>query len=160
MPLPPSAGAGHFVRNVIDKLSAMLPTIQSCIFTIFSIVTVKSCIIAISNGVDSADVVHRTDTTGEANPLTGLLFCADCGAKMYNHKRGDNYNCSTYVLTSKWSERKCCSHYISSRAVRALLLDTIRTVSTYAIGRNINKYHQFLHQEIEKYEGKTEQKTA
>lgn len=30
--------------------------------------------------------VHRTDTTGEANPLTGLVFCADCGAKMYNHR--------------------------------------------------------------------------
>ena len=28
------------------------------------------------------------DTLGEANPLTGLLFCADCGAKMYNHKEG------------------------------------------------------------------------
>ena len=26
--------------------------------------------------------VRRTDTTGEANPLTGLVFCADCGAKM------------------------------------------------------------------------------
>ena len=25
--------------------------------------------------------VHRIDTTGEANPLTGILFCADCGAK-------------------------------------------------------------------------------
>lgn len=30
----------------------------------------------------------------------------------------------------------------------------------YAIGRNINKYHRFLHQEIQKFEGKTEQKTA
>ncbi len=30
----------------------------------------------------------------------------------------------------------------------------------YAIGRNINKYHRFLHQEIEKYEGKPEEKTA
>ena len=30
----------------------------------------------------------------------------------------------------------------------------------YAIGRNINKYHRFLHEEIKKYEGKKDQKTA
>lgn len=30
----------------------------------------------------------------------------------------------------------------------------------YAIGRNINKYHRFVHEEIKKYEGKKEQKTA
>ena len=30
----------------------------------------------------------------------------------------------------------------------------------YAIGRNMMKYHRFLHQEIRKYEGKKEQKTA
>ena len=30
--------------------------------------------------------VRRTDTTGVANPFTGLVFCADCGAKMYNHR--------------------------------------------------------------------------
>ena len=30
----------------------------------------------------------------------------------------------------------------------------------YAIGRNVNKYQRFLHHEIEKFEGKTEQKTA
>ncbi len=29
---------------------------------------------------------RRTDTFGVANPLTGLVFCADCGAKMYNHR--------------------------------------------------------------------------
>ena len=100
----------------------------------------------------SRQTVRRTDTTGEANPLTGLMFCADCGGRMYNRKNGgralkegwepdpdsglypsDNYNCSTYVLTGKHSERKCCSHYITTRAVRALILDTIRTVSAYAV---------------------------
>ena len=100
----------------------------------------------------SRQTVRRTDTTGEANPLTGLMFCADCVGRMYNHKNGgralkegwepdpdsglypsDNYNCSTYVLTGKHSERKCCSHYITTRAVRALILDTIRTVSAYAV---------------------------
>ena len=30
----------------------------------------------------------------------------------------------------------------------------------YAIGRNINKYHRFLHGEIKKFEGKTEEKAA
>ena len=30
----------------------------------------------------------------------------------------------------------------------------------YAIGRNINKYHRFLYHEIEKYAGKSDQKTA
>ena len=30
----------------------------------------------------------------------------------------------------------------------------------YAIGRNIMKYHRFLHQEIEKFEGKKGEKTA
>lgn len=30
----------------------------------------------------------------------------------------------------------------------------------YAIGRNIMKYHRFLHDEIKKFEGKKEQKAA
>ena len=34
--------------------------------------------------------VHRIDTTGEANPLTGILYCADCGAKLYNHRSVKN----------------------------------------------------------------------
>ncbi len=30
----------------------------------------------------------------------------------------------------------------------------------YAIGRNINKYHRFLHDKIKKFEGKREEKAA
>lgn len=83
--------------------------------------------------------VRRTDTTGEANPLTGLMFCADCGAKMYNHRNrnaqflNDNYNCSAYTRTATRETRLCCSHSISTRTVCTLLLETIRTVSAYAV---------------------------
>ena len=45
----------------------------------------------------------------------------------------DNYNCGTYDMSSHRSERKCFSHYITTRAVRTLILDIIRTVSAYAI---------------------------
>ena len=96
--------------------------------------------------------VKRTDTTGVANPLTGLIYCADCGAKMYNHRKKafsekqghgidpttgfypyDCYECSTYSPTHNRSHTECSSHYIRTRDLRALLLDTIKAASTYAI---------------------------
>ena len=85
---------------------------------------------------------RRIDTWGEANPLTGLLFCADCGAKMYNQRtRGSNtkpypsdaYECSTYKLAGQKHSVACRNHHISTKAVRELILNTIRTVSSYAI---------------------------
>lgn len=30
--------------------------------------------------------VSRTDTSGEADPLTGLLYCTDCGTKIHDHR--------------------------------------------------------------------------
>ena len=107
-------------------------------------------------GSYKGNTLKRTDTTGEANPLTGLLYCADCGAKMYNHRgraqadkenRGkdpvsglypyDHYDCSTYSLTFRHYKQECFGHYISTRDIRALLLDTIRTVSAYAISNEV-----------------------
>jgi DNA invertase Pin-like site-specific DNA recombinase len=93
--------------------------------------------------------VRRTDTLGEANPLTGLVFCRDCGAKMYNHrnpyptkyvnKKGYNcirsprdiYTCSTYTLTGKRFDRQCTAHGIRTVVIRALALDAIKTVSGF-----------------------------
>lgn len=76
--------------------------------------------------------------TGEPNPLTGILFCADCGHKMFhkqgttdkNHKPHDEYVCSSYRHYSK--DRKCTCHYIRVEVVEELILDTIRRVSNYA----------------------------
>lgn len=74
---------------------------------------------------------------GEANPLTGVLYCADCGAKMY-HKRGetgrdnkphDEYTCSSYRHYS----RSCTCHYIRVSVIENLILTAIRQVSKYAL---------------------------
>ena len=85
----------------------------------------------------------RIDTLGEANPLTGLLYCADCGEKMYNHRSkggtennpypSDFFDCSSYTLARQKRTAACCGHYITTKALRTLILDTIRTVSTFAI---------------------------
>lgn len=45
----------------------------------------------------------------------------------------DHYDCSTYALTFRHYHQECFGHYISTKALRALILDTIRTVSAYAI---------------------------
>ncbi|MBQ8202553.1 MAG: DUF4368 domain-containing protein, partial [Clostridia bacterium] len=84
-------------------------------------------------------------TTGLANPLTGLDYCADCGEKMYNsrHRRNpnddsgcldaDSYNCSTYSRTRSRETKVCCNQYISTKAIRTLLLDAIRTICQRAV---------------------------
>ncbi|MDL2258165.1 recombinase family protein [Eubacteriales bacterium OttesenSCG-928-K08] len=93
--------------------------------------------------------VRRTDSLGEANPLTGLVFCADCGAKMYNHRiplpteyhhpsgktyirpPKDVYSCSTHSLTRRKYDEQCSLHHIRTIVLRELALDAIRTVSGY-----------------------------
>ncbi len=72
---------------------------------------------------------------GEPNPLTGVLYCADCGQKMY-HKQGSTgrpdqphheYVCSSYRHYS----RSCTCHYIRVSVVESLVLEAIRRVSGY-----------------------------
>ena len=89
---------------------------------------------------------RRCDTIEEPNPFTGLVYCADCGEKMYNqrsrpftdlvgrkHPGADVYNCSTYKLSKKHPGKSCFSHHISTTSLMELVLFTIRTVSQYAI---------------------------
>jgi DNA invertase Pin-like site-specific DNA recombinase len=93
--------------------------------------------------------VRRTDSHGEANPLTGLVLCADCGAKLYNHRQPypkqyknkagynctrsprDFYSCSTYNLTGRHYNHQCTNHQIRTVVLRELALDTIKSVSGF-----------------------------
>ena len=73
---------------------------------------------------------RRVNAEGKPNPLTGLLYCAECGAKLHNHRNGEEncYNCPSYT-----QKNACCSHYILTSTVKQLLLEAIQTVSKYAI---------------------------
>lgn len=96
--------------------------------------------------------VRRPDSIGKPNPLTGLMFCADCGAKMYNHrgKAGnahdwagrpngkrrpdrDEYNCSRYDLGKQRYDNYCTTHLIRTSVVNELLLEAIKSVCDYAL---------------------------
>ena len=77
---------------------------------------------------------RRTDTWGEANPLTGLVFCADCGKHLYNHrgKGRDFYSCSGYTNGKiAFAENHCSTHHASTASIREILLDVIRRTSSY-----------------------------
>ena len=95
---------------------------------------------------------RRHDFAETPNPLTGLLYCADCGAKLYNdsqkayaQKHGykpdpitgyygsDHYDCKNYKLSAVRETALCTSHRINTNALIKLLLETIRLVSEYAI---------------------------
>ena len=83
-------------------------------------------------------VRRRTDSTGAANPLTGKLYCAECGAKLNNHRSrakqsgresDDYYDCPTYSQ----SKGDCRCHYVTTAFIRTMLLQTIQSVSQYAV---------------------------
>ena len=73
---------------------------------------------------------------GEAAPLTGLLYCADCGGKMYVHrtsngKRISQYTCSQY---SKYPIGELCptQHRINESVVLDLVADMLRAIAAYS----------------------------
>ena len=79
------------------------------------------------------ETVRRTNEIGEANPLTGIVYCADCGRKMYNKSYGKSnyYNCQTYKIGANKFAELCTAHHIQSKSIRELILDALRRTSGY-----------------------------
>ena len=71
--------------------------------------------------------------SGKKSIFSGLLFCNDCGKKMYfqspvvDLKAKDHYRCSSY----KYDTSACTSHYISDEALQIIVLDNIQKVISY-----------------------------
>jgi len=94
------------------------------------------------------NVKRRTDTVGEANPLTGLVYCSDCSERMYNHRRAaksgvglnteeyyaDSHNCYTCSTNNKsrhQHQERCTSHRVRTSALREMALIAIQYACSY-----------------------------
>ena len=82
---------------------------------------------------------------GEAAPFTGLLYCADCGGKMYVHRTNNGRRISQYTC-SNYTKVPCgtlcpTQHRINESAVLTLVSDTLRAIAEYSR----NDRTEFIH---------------
>ena len=77
---------------------------------------------------------RRPTKTGRTSMFSGLLYCADCGAKLYfctcNSYKDDSQNhfvCSNY----KSNTGSCKIHYIREQVLYRIVLETIRQTLSY-----------------------------
>ena len=81
------------------------------------------------------NVKRYPDGWGEYHPLTGLMYCADCGSKMYVH-RTSNYKNIPYYTCSAYTKTPCgmlcpSAHRIKAEVVLNLIQDTLKDIKKY-----------------------------
>lgn len=82
--------------------------------------------------VEKSVAQGRKTKRGYTHPLSGFLFCADCGGKMklnYINRNGKldfNFNCGNHARLGK---SYCFSHFIQAKDIEAIVLDDIRTMA-------------------------------
>lgn len=76
---------------------------------------------------------RKPTRSGKKSIFSGLLFCNDCGKKMYfqspvtDLKAKDHYRCSSY----KHDNSACTSHYITDEVLQIIVLENIQNVIAY-----------------------------
>ena len=82
--------------------------------------------------VEKSVAQGRKTKRGYTHPLSGFLFCADCGVKMklnYINRDGKlyfNFNCGNHMRIGK---AYCFSHFIQAKDIEAIVLDDIREMA-------------------------------
>ena len=78
------------------------------------------------------NVKRYPDGWGDYHPLTGLMYCADCGSKMYVH-RTSNYKNIPYYTCSAYTKVPCgtlckSGHRIKAEVVLNLIQSTLQDI--------------------------------
>ena len=78
---------------------------------------------------------HRRTKTGKSSIFSGLVYCADCGAKMYYctstkfEKRQDFFTCSTH----RNHKEECSGHYIRAVVLEDMVWRHMQMVTSYVV---------------------------
>ena len=76
---------------------------------------------------------RRPTKMGKMGMFSGLAYCADCGAKLYDCRSShdepgkEHYTCSNYR-----TKKRCSSHYIRAVVLEQLVLQNLQRVVAYA----------------------------
>ncbi|EJV01173.1 MULTISPECIES: recombinase family protein [Bacillota] len=108
------------------------------------------------------NVKRYPDGWGEYHPLTGLMYCADCGSKMYVH-RTNNYKNIPYYVCSNYKKVPCgtlcpSAHRIKAEVVLNLIQETLKDIKNYLDEDNEAFIHSIQNEMEEKEKAHIENK--
>ncbi|PKZ22544.1 recombinase TnpX [Aerococcus sanguinicola] len=108
------------------------------------------------------NVKRYPDGWGEYHPLTGLMYCADCGSKMYVH-RTNNYKNIPYYVCSNYKKVPCgtlcpSAHRIKAEVVLNLIQETLKDIKNYFDEDNEAFIHSIQNEMEEKEKAHIEKK--
>ena len=108
------------------------------------------------------NVKRYPDGWGEYHPLTGLMYCADCGSKMYVH-RTNNYKNIPYYVCSNYKKVPCgtlcpSAHRIKAEVVLNLIQETLKDIKNYFNEDNEAFIHSIQNEMEEKEKAHIEKK--
>ena len=92
---------------------------------------------------------HRRTKTGKSSLFSGMVYCADCGAKMrycttnYFEKRQDHFVCANY----RSNTGSCSAHFIRAVVLEELVWMYMRTVISY-VSRYEDHFRAVMEQKL------------
>lgn len=94
---------------------------------------------------------RKVSRLGEMGILSGMMFCADCGNKLYQVRSKDWEHDKEYFVCATYRKVKggCSSHQIRNVVVEQLLLQDLQSVTAFA-REHENEFLQFITNNSEK----------